>query len=120
MWTNVKKQGYLCAYPTGGYATVGTYPKCHAQMLAKVPKTSPEYPNSHDQMLAKVPKMQPKYPKSHAQMLAKVLKIQPKCPKSHDHMLGESAQNAVPKIPKMHRPVPAPRRCWGSSRRSCR
>ena len=21
MWTNVKKQGYLCAYPTGGYAT---------------------------------------------------------------------------------------------------
>jgi hypothetical protein len=37
----------------------GTYPKCHAQMLAKVPKIPPKYPKSHAQMLAKVPKMPP-------------------------------------------------------------
>jgi hypothetical protein len=38
------------------YSAVGdmvrTYPKCHAQMLAKVPKTPPKYPKSHAQMLA--------------------------------------------------------------------
>jgi hypothetical protein len=39
----------------------GTYPKCHAQMLAKVPKIPPKYPKSHARMLAKVPKMPPKY-----------------------------------------------------------
>jgi hypothetical protein len=42
---------------------VGTYPKRHAQMLAKVSKTPPKYPKSRAQMLAKVPKMPPKYPK---------------------------------------------------------
>jgi hypothetical protein len=26
---------------------VGTYPRCHAQMLAKVPKTPPKYPKPH-------------------------------------------------------------------------
>jgi hypothetical protein len=26
------------------YEMVGTYPKCHAQMLAKVPKMPPKYP----------------------------------------------------------------------------
>jgi hypothetical protein len=42
---------------------VGTYPKCHAQMLVKVPKIPPKYPKCHAQMLAKVPKIPPKYPK---------------------------------------------------------
>jgi hypothetical protein len=42
---------------------VGTYPKCHAQMLTKVPKIPPKYPKSHAQMLAKVPKMLTKVPK---------------------------------------------------------
>jgi hypothetical protein len=40
---------------------VETYPKCHAQMLAKVPKTPQKYPKSHARMLAKVPKMPPKW-----------------------------------------------------------
>ena len=42
---------------------VGTYPKCPAQMLAKVPKITPKYPKVHAQMLAKVPKIKPKFPK---------------------------------------------------------
>jgi hypothetical protein len=34
---------------------VGTYPKCHAHVLAKFPKIPPKYPKYHAQMLAKVP-----------------------------------------------------------------
>jgi hypothetical protein len=42
-------------------AMVGTYPKRHARMLAKVPKTPPWHPKAYAQMLAKVPKMSPKW-----------------------------------------------------------
>jgi hypothetical protein len=42
---------------------VGTYPKRHAHMLAKVPKIPPKYPKARAQMLAKVPKMPRNYPK---------------------------------------------------------
>jgi hypothetical protein len=47
------------------WEVVGTYPKSHTQMLAKVPKMPPKYPTAHAQMLAKVPKMPPKYLKCH-------------------------------------------------------
>jgi hypothetical protein len=40
--------------PAVGKLMVGTYPKRHAQMLAKAPKIPPKYPKSHAQMLAKV------------------------------------------------------------------
>jgi hypothetical protein len=46
-----------------GAVQVGTYPKCHAQMLAKVPKMSPKYPKPHAHMLMTVPRMPPKCPK---------------------------------------------------------
>jgi hypothetical protein len=59
-------------------AMVGTYPKRHARMLAKVPKTTPQYPECHAQMLAEVPKTPPWHPKAYAQMLAKVPKMSPK------------------------------------------
>jgi hypothetical protein len=48
---------------TGGLCSAGTYPKLHAPMLAKVPKSSLKYPKCGDPMLVKVPKIPPKYPK---------------------------------------------------------
>jgi hypothetical protein len=44
-----------------GLVMVRTYPKCHAQMLVKVPKIPPKYPKSHAQMLVKVPELPPKW-----------------------------------------------------------
>mmetsp|Transcript_37170 Transcript_37170/g.92435 ORF Transcript_37170/g.92435 Transcript_37170/m.92435 type:complete len:96 (+) Transcript_37170:1-288(+) len=37
MWTNVKKQEYLCAYPTGGYAT-----PLLGQLAEELPLITPE------------------------------------------------------------------------------
>jgi serine/threonine protein kinase len=83
----------------------GTYPKCHAQILAKVPKIPLKYPKSYAQMLAKVPKMPPpKYPKSDAQMLAKVPKMPP--PK-YPQCIGLSLLHVEPGV-RRHRAVPRP------------
>jgi hypothetical protein len=50
-------------YAAARQMMAGTYPKCHSQMLVKVPKIPPKYPKAHaqDEMLAKVPKMLLKY-----------------------------------------------------------
>ena len=66
---------------TGGLCRAGTYPKLHAPMLAKVPKSSLKYPKCGDPMLVKVPKIPPKYPIFSDPMLVEVLKILPKVPK---------------------------------------
>jgi hypothetical protein len=85
------------------YAMVGPYPKCHAQMLAKVPK------------------IQPKYPKYHAQMPAKMAKV-PKCPKClglsllHAHV-PRAVARAAPVSPHRDGRAPLPHRGSGKLRR---
>jgi hypothetical protein len=58
-------RGAVVNFSAAAYALmVGTYPKCHARMLAKVPKIPPKYPNAHAQILGERAKNTDKVPKN--------------------------------------------------------